>query len=246
DLIKATVHPNTWKEMGGQGHVQYYPLGMALVINQTQEVQGEVMDLLAALRRLQDMEIAIEMRLVSVSESFYERIGVDFDVNLKTPTNPGAENQLLNSSFTPFGTVNRNLQFNKLVTGLTPAGTLTPDLNIPIKPSSYNFSVPPFGGYTAPGVDGGLSLGLAFLSEIQVFMILEAAQGDSRTNIMQAPKITVFNGQTAFITVNTTQFVNLGITPIQQGNGQLIFQPQNTPLPIGDHLSATPVGPADR
>ena len=30
------------------------------------------------------------------------------------------------------------------------------------------------------GADGGLSLGLAFLSDIQVFMFMEAAQGDRR------------------------------------------------------------------
>jgi len=43
----------------------------------------------------------------------------------RTPTNPSNENQLINGSFTPFGTVNRNLQFRREVTGLTPAGTLT-------------------------------------------------------------------------------------------------------------------------
>lgn len=246
DLIKGTIQPHTWKDMGGPGTIQYYPLGMAMVINQVQEVQGEVLDLLAALRRLQDMEIAIEMRLVSVSELFYERIGVDFNVNLQTHNPAGAVNQLVNSAFNVPGLPNRNLGVTNVVSGLTPAGTLTSDLGFPIKPSSFNFSVPPFGGYTAPGVDGGLSLGLAFLSDIQVFMILEAAQGDSRTNIMQAPKITVFNGQTAFITVNTTQFVNLGIIPVQQGNGSVIFQPQNTPLPIGVNLSVTPVVSADR
>jgi type II secretory pathway component GspD/PulD (secretin) len=245
DLIRGTISPHTWKEMGGRGSVQYYPLGMALIINQVLDVQEQVADLLAALRRLQDMEIAIEMRLVSVSESFYERIGVDFDVNLRTPINPSVENRLLNGAFTPFGTVNRNLNFENTVFGLTPAGTLTPDLNFPIKPSSFQFSVPPFGGYTAPGLDGGLSLGLAFLSDIQVFMILEAAQGDSRTNIMQAPKITVFNGQTATLTIGTTQFVNLGITPVPI-NGTVVFVPQNTPLPINVNLTVTPVVSADR
>ena len=89
DLIKGTIAPHTWKEMGGPGTIQYYPLGMALVINQAQEVQEDVENLLKALRRLQDMEVAIEMRLVLVSESFYERIGVDFNVNLQTPVSPG-------------------------------------------------------------------------------------------------------------------------------------------------------------
>ena len=245
DLIKGTIAPNSWKEMGGPANIQYYPLGMALVVTQVQEVQGEVYDLLAALRRLLDMEIAIEMRLVSVSESFYERIGVDFDVNLNTPISPSNQQQLLTGNFTPFGTVNKNLSFNHAVVGLTPAGTLTPDLNFPIKNSSFAFSTPPFGGYTAPGLDGGLSLGLAFLSEIQVFMVLEAAQADSRTNIMQAPKITVFNGQTAFITIGTAQFVNLGSTAFSIG-GQIVYIPNNVPLPINIGLRVTPVVSADR
>ena len=34
----------------------------------------------------------------------------------------------------------------------------------------------------------GFSLGLAFLSEIQVFLFMEAVQGDNRVNVMQAPR----------------------------------------------------------
>ena len=77
-----------------------------------------------------------------------------------------------------------------------PAGTLTPDLNIPIRNSTFNFTTPQFGGYQP---EAGLSLGLAFLSDIQVFMFLEAVQGDRRAHIMQAPKISVYNGQQATI-----------------------------------------------
>ncbi len=49
--------------------------------------------------------------------------------------------------------------------------------------------------------DGGLSLGLAFLSDIQVQMFLEAAQRDRRSNVMQAPKQTMFNGPSAGLRV---------------------------------------------
>ena len=127
DLIKSTIQPQSWKDMGGPGEIKYYPLGMALVVNQTQEVQGEVLELLAkAAARLQDMEIAIEMQVVQVSESFYERIGVDFNVNIATHNSPGQQNQLINGSFAPAGVVNRNLGLNNVVSGLTPAGTLTP------------------------------------------------------------------------------------------------------------------------
>jgi len=75
-LIQTTIAPTTWKDVGGQGTIQYFPLGMALVVNQTPDVQEQIQDLLAALRRLQDQEVAIEVRFISVSEDFFERIGV--------------------------------------------------------------------------------------------------------------------------------------------------------------------------
>jgi type II secretory pathway component GspD/PulD (secretin) len=245
DLITNTVAPNTWEQAGGEGRIQYFPLGHALVVSQVQEVQEEVQALLNALRKLQDIQVSIEMRIVSVSEKFFEKIGLDFDVNIKTPSYR-VENQLQNGSYgTPFN-INRNLNVNNVVTGMTPGGQLTPDLNVPIKASSYDFSVPPFGGFPGTlGLDGGLSLGLAFLNDIQVFMFLEAAQGDQRTHIMQAPKLTVFNGQTANIDVQDQMFFLTGVSVAQAGS-QTFFVPQNQPFPVGVGMQVTPVVSADR
>jgi type II secretory pathway component GspD/PulD (secretin) len=246
DLITKTVAPDSWNNLGGPGTIQYFPIGMALVINQTQDVQEQIYELLAALRRLQDLEVAIEMRMVSVSEAFFEFMGVNFDVNILTHNSQSAANQLVNHSFQPFGLPN-SFQPNGFVSGLTPAGTFTPDLNIPLKASSFDFAVPPFGGYPGTlGADGGLSLGLAFLSDIQVFLFLEAAQGDRRTNVMQAPKITVFNGQTAFLTVGAQQFFLTGVTINQTAFGNIFFTPQNVPFPLNVTLRVTPVISADR
>ncbi|HWY87766.1 MAG TPA: hypothetical protein VNX28_13625, partial [Gemmataceae bacterium] len=177
--------------------------------------------------------------------SFFERIGVDFNVNIKSPTSAANQINLVNGQFTPFGQVNSQFAGIKAITGLTPAGTLTPDLGIPIKTGSFDFSVPPFGGYPGTIPDGGLSLGLAFLSDIQVFMFLEAAQGDRRLNVMQAPKLTVFNGQTANISVNDFQFFLTGVN-INQANGQIFFSPNNQPFPLGVTMAVTPVVSADR
>ncbi|GIW80136.1 MAG: hypothetical protein KatS3mg105_1943 [Gemmatales bacterium] len=71
-LITNTIDPHSWSQMGGPGTIDYFPLGMALVINQTPDIQEQVAELLAALRRLQDVEVAIEVRFISISESFYE------------------------------------------------------------------------------------------------------------------------------------------------------------------------------
>jgi type II secretory pathway component GspD/PulD (secretin) len=243
-LITSTIAPQTWTDVGGQGTIQYFPLGMALIVNQTQDLQEQISDLLAALRRLQDLEVAIEMRLVSVSESFFERIGLDFNVNIVN-SNHKFDNNLLNGQFQPFGFINKFTPHG-FVSGLTPAGTLTPDLGIPLQNNSFNLTTPPFG---YPGLltgDGGLSLGLAFLSDIQVFMFMEAAQGDRRFNIMQAPKLTMFNGQSATLTVADYQFFLTSVLPGFTPNGELYFIPNNVPAPLGVALAVQPVVSADR
>jgi Flp pilus assembly secretin CpaC len=244
DLITNTVDPKSWNKNGGPGNINYYPLGMALVVSATEDIQEQIQDLLQALRKLQDLEVAIEMRLVSVSESFYERIGVNFQVNVPTNNNPSTVQTLLSGVFNSAGQINSVPK--GIVSGLTPAGTFTPDLGIPINTSSYSFSLPPFGGYPGTlGADGGISMGLAFLSDIQVYMLLDAAQGDRRTNTMQAPKITVFNGQTAFINVGDELEFLEQIT-VNQVNGQTVFTPQQNRTLYGVVMSVTPVVSADR
>src|SRR5262249_17802784 len=81
-LITSTVAPESWESMGGQGTIEYFPLTMALVVNQATDIQEQVLELLQALRRLQDQEVSIEVRFIVISESFFERIGVDFNINI--------------------------------------------------------------------------------------------------------------------------------------------------------------------
>jgi hypothetical protein len=50
-LITSTVEPRSWAIMGGQGTIDYFPLTMTLVINQTPAIQEQVADFLAGLRR---------------------------------------------------------------------------------------------------------------------------------------------------------------------------------------------------
>jgi type II secretory pathway component GspD/PulD (secretin) len=245
-LITNTIEPQSWANQGGKGTIDYYPLTLALAINQTPDIIDQITELLAALRRLQDQEVAVEVRFISIAEGFYERIGINFDVNIKTDS--GHERlapQLTLNQFAP-GNFPNTFDPSRFITGLTPAGTFTSDLNIPINQSSFGMAIPPFGGFpNAPGANGGLDIGLAFLSEIQVFMFMEAAQGDQRTNVMQAPKLSLFNGQTATINVTDQQFFVTNVSIIQQG-GQLVFLPTNTNLSMGTTLTIQAVISADR
>jgi type II secretory pathway component GspD/PulD (secretin) len=244
-LIINTIRPESWAQMGGHGTIEFYPLGQALVINQTPDIQEQIAELLQALRRLQDQEVAIEIRFITVAESFFERIGVDFNVNIRTD-NTKYQPQIVSQQFQPFGFIN-HFTPNRFLSGLTPGGSLTQDLNIPVKNSSFGMAIPPFGEYpNIPGGNGGLSLGLAFLSDIEVTMFLEAAQGDQRTNVMEAPKLTLFNGQTSTISVTDQQFFVTAVQVIQAG-GQIVFVPSNNLFPTGGiNLTMNAVISADR
>ena len=245
-LIKNTVAPRSWADMGGQGTIDYFPMTMTLVINQTTDIQEQIGDLLQALRRLQDAEVAVEIRLISIAEGFFERIGVNFNINIVN--NKGTQKfqpMITSGQFQPAGFIN-DFTPDRFLSGLTPAGTFTSDLGIPISTSSYGMAIPPFGGFpNIPGGNGGIDLGLAFLSDIQVFMFLEAAQGDQRTNVMQAPKLTLFNGQFSTLAVSDQQFfvTSASVTVV---NGQPVFIPNNQMFPIGVFIQLQAVISADR
>src|SRR5205085_9744442 len=124
-------------------------------------------------------------------------------------------------------------------------GLFTSDLDVPLRSTSFSYAIPPFAYPNAGGFDGGLSMGLAFLSDIQVYMFMEAAQGDRRTNVMSAPKLTLFNGQSSTINVNDQQFFVTNVNVVGFG-GQVVFVPVNNPVPLGVSLAIQAVISADR
>src|SRR4029079_5581552 len=87
-LITSTIAAPTWDDVGGQGTIQPFNTNLSLVVSQTQEVHEQIADLLQQLRRLQDLQVTIEVRFITLQDDFFERIGVDFDFNLPTNTSP--------------------------------------------------------------------------------------------------------------------------------------------------------------
>src|SRR5262249_18666243 len=83
-LVESMVTPASWSSAGGSGQIDYYPPGMALVVRQTPDVHEHISELLSALRRLQDVEVTVETRFLSVSPEAMERLGLDLQGS-KTP-----------------------------------------------------------------------------------------------------------------------------------------------------------------
>ncbi|HTU20857.1 MAG TPA: hypothetical protein VMG10_22585 [Gemmataceae bacterium] len=71
-LITDTIAPRSWSGKGGRGTIDYHPLTMALVVNQTPEVQDQIADLLTALRRQQEMQVSVEVKFVEVPKEMFQ------------------------------------------------------------------------------------------------------------------------------------------------------------------------------
>jgi general secretion pathway protein D len=209
DLIVSTVSTDTWAENGGgEAEIRPFPTNLSLVISQTQAVHEEIADLLQQLRRLQDLQVTIEVRFIRLNDSFFERIGIDFDLDV----NDSGVTAANRGQFQP-----DNPEGNSNTVGLLqPAGTnvfpnFTTDLDIPFRQDSFNLTqVVPFGG----PVGGGLNFGFAILSDLEAYFLIEAAQGDRRTNVLNAPKVTLFNGQQAFVADATQRPFVVGVIPV--------------------------------
>ena len=66
DLITQTVAPATWDHNGGKGNIAPSPANLSLVVSQTQEVHEQIVDLLEQLRRMQDLQVTIEVRFITL------------------------------------------------------------------------------------------------------------------------------------------------------------------------------------
>ena len=281
NLLTDTIHPESWDSESGLGSVRSHDNTLSLVIRQTQRVHDEIAALLAQLRRLQDLQVTIEVRFITVTDRFFEQIGVDFDFNLQdTLGSPqvsangggtggggagggggvplsrfgkedgGAGQGGTQQTGSPFDTaptrnlVNRDVyQKGGSVLGLTGSGSqFSPDLDIPFRQGSFAVGAPDFGGFNP---DVGLQVGFAILSDIEAFFFIQAAQQDERSNLMSAPKITVFNGQPGTLFDVVARPFVVSLTP-SVGLFAVGFTPQIEIINEGVSMTVTAVISADR
>ncbi|MEX2092785.1 MAG: hypothetical protein WD971_08920 [Pirellulales bacterium] len=208
DLIVSTVASETWAENGGgEAEIRPFPTNLSLVVSQTQAVHEEIADLLEQLRRLQDLQVTIEVRFIRLNDSFFERIGIDFDMNIEDRS-ANTQDLTPGTSFEP-GRQSAIVGINAPVNDASfPA--FTTDLDVPFRQNGFALSAAPFGGAPATVAN----FGFAILSEIEAYFLIEAAQGDRRTNILNAPKVTLFNGQQAFVADAVSQPFVVGVIPV--------------------------------
>ena len=260
ELIQNTVAPTTWNTVGGSGAIQPFATNLSIVVSQTQEVHEQIADLLEQLRRLQDLQVTIEVRFIRLSDTFFERIGVDFDFNIQSnvrdPLNMTALPTQGNGSTSPYSLgIQPNPGGPSQVIGLTNTGS--PGVAQAGGVGQQNFySIPfrqnSFGSATVPALPGlpdpatsAANFGFAILSDIEAYFLIQAAQGNTRSNVMQAPKVTLFNGQNAFVSDTTQRPFVTSVVPVV-GDFAAAQQPVITVLSEGTAVNVQAVVSSDR
>ncbi|MBL8798687.1 MAG: hypothetical protein JNM56_32635 [Planctomycetia bacterium] len=188
ELIKLIIHaiaPASWQARGGPGTIDYFPLGMAFVVEQTPEIHERVAELLNGLRDLKHLEVVIETRLLSLSDESFERICSQLGIE---PQEADLDR-------------------------------IAPEAAAPVATR-------------------------AVLDDCQLSQLMETIQEDQRSEVSLAPKLTVFDGQTASLQVVDYQYFVTNVQIVEH-HGSVVFVPEQRAVPVGVQIQVKPVVSAD-
>jgi general secretion pathway protein D len=117
--------------------------------------------------------------------------------------------------------------------------------SIPFRQNSFGAGqVPSLPGLPDPTTSAA-TFGFAILSDIEAYFLIQAAQGNTRSNVMQAPKVTLFNGQNAFINDSVSRPFVTSVIPVV-GDFAAAQQPVITVLNEGTSVNVQAVVSNDR
>ncbi len=77
--ITAAVSPKSWKANGGAATLEYFPLGLALVVYATPDVHEALEKYLDGVRQMNDLQIVIDVTVARISTDGLERSGLAKD-----------------------------------------------------------------------------------------------------------------------------------------------------------------------
>ena len=101
------------------------------------------------------------------------------------------------------------------------------------------------GSFAGGSVGPAFSLFGSFLDNIQVDFLIRATQADSRSTVLTAPQLVLFNGQRSWVAVTLQQNFISQLTPVV-GTGAVAQAPQTATINSGAVLDVTATVTADR
>ena len=259
DLITRTVSNQSdptvaaWSDEGGPAAIQF--MNGLLICTQTRKGHEKVSDLLEQLRRERAIMISVEARFCQVSDQFLQDITLDVDAAFTNTGNP----HFLGQGGAPFapiqnaGNVAAGGAFNTLP-GIPPDATFPVQQGQPIIVSGTGSNgqgtakLLPLGGSAFANFaanEGGMTVSGVFLDDVQVGFLLRAIQADVRATTLQAPRLTLYNGQRSYLSVAT---VNTYISDVQPvvAEAAVGWDPTIGAIPVGVTLDVKATVSADR
>jgi hypothetical protein len=76
ELIQSTIAPHSWDRVGGPGALERFETNLSLVVSHTQAIHDEIADLLAQLRRLQELRVVLHATTLEVPVDFMKKRGL--------------------------------------------------------------------------------------------------------------------------------------------------------------------------
>ena len=251
ELIRSTIAPDTWIERSGNiGSIR--ELGGTIVVTQTAESHEALVDLLGRLRETKALQINIEARFITVSTGFLNHIGIDLDfyVNLSSrlkpvdsgagawATDPITGARIVDDSAAAY--LPQWQRRGSISDRWTPMG-FRQGSSVFARPQQT--AVPSSIGGSVQG--SALTIAGTFLDDIQVDFLINATQAHQATRTLTAPRLTIYNGQRAYVTVSTVQAYVANVTPVVVEN-VAAFQPVIGTVLTGTTLDVEGTVSADR
>lgn len=77
NLIKSTIAPDSWDDVGGTGSMKFFTQNQSLVVQSTQDIHEQVAELLSQLRKMKSHGISLEWRHLQVGSQDLKRLGLN-------------------------------------------------------------------------------------------------------------------------------------------------------------------------
>ena len=201
-LIQDTIGiQSQWAAYGGEVS-SLRELNGNLIIKSTPDNHRDIVRLLGQLRAARAMQIHIETRFLLVETNFLDELGVDLDFQYRS-----TEGRFLG----PITVA----QDSAGLAGRTDTG-FPGNFGAPTgTPGAFNSP----GGFTSTGRAMEFNIGVTFMDDLDVNLIVTATQGSRRSISLTAPRLTLFNGQRSHIMVARQVAFISDLEPVSGGVG---------------------------
>jgi general secretion pathway protein D len=242
-MIKEKAPLDSWVDQGGPGSIREF--GGQLVVTQTPEVHDQILELIGMLREAKQIQVSVEARFITVSTGFLNQVGVDMDFyfNIGSGLGGGATNvDPFTGALVPTTGTNGWGMNKSRVSSITPIPVTQNTQSQASFIGSTSAVAPDIGASTT---SHALSVFGTFLDDVQVDFLVQATQAHSSGRQLTAPRVTMFNGQQAYVAVGTTQAYISDLEPVTDDNA-VAFDPEISTVTTGSVLEVRPTVSADR